>query len=217
MEKFNLMFNKAVQGYHMISATPISETLWEDINTLILRHSDCEIHSTSSGSHLSGMDIDSSFGRLSNKSTKYSKQKKFIDISSYRLTTVCSEKTIGDPLQIIEEINKRKNFDYYSIIIREEQNQEIEYDWLLIPSNHDVLNPSSYEWEPTIGKRGKNKGTQVGWHTNKKEGCNMSIVFGMSSQLWIHVEMTEEIKSFIVARTKITNNPKYNYIELASL
>lgn len=201
----------------MTTTTPISETLWEDINALILKYNGYEIYSTSSGSHLSGMDINSSFGRLSNKSSKYSKNKKFIDISSYRLTTVCSEKNVGDPTDIIEEINKRKNFDYYSIIIREEKEEDIMYDWLLIPSNHNIVNPSYYEWEPTIGKKGKNKDTQIGWHTNKKEGCSMSVVFSMSSQLWIHIEMTEETKTFIVASTRLTNKPKYNYIELTEL
>ena len=62
---------------------------------------------------------------------------------------------------LIEEINKRKNFDYYSFIVRDESSKEhISYEWLLIPINYLILDPSSYVWEPTIGKRGKNKG----WH-----------------------------------------------------
>lgn len=42
----------------------------------------------------------------------------------------------------------------------------------------------------------------------------MSITFCMSSQLWIHIEMTEEIKKFIVASAVVENKPKYNYIDL---
>ena len=42
----------------------------------------------------------------------------------------------------------------------------------------------------------------------------MSIVFSMSSQLWIHIEMTEEIKKFIIASAYVENKPKYNYIDL---
>jgi hypothetical protein len=161
------------------------------------------------------MDINCSLGRISNKSAKYSKNKKSIDISSYRLTTVCSEKKCGTPTEIIEEINKRKNFDYYSFIVRDEtDNENITYEWLLIESNYLILNPSSYTWKPTIGKRGKNKDTQVGWSTNKINGCQMSITFSMSSQLWIHIEMTEEIKKFIIASVIVSNKPKYNYIDL---
>jgi hypothetical protein len=161
------------------------------------------------------MDINSSLGRISNKSAKYSKNKKSIDISSYRLTTVCSEKNCGTPAEIIDEINKRENFDYYSFIVRDEtDNDTISYDWLLIPSNHTVLDPSSYIWEPTIGKRGKNKDTQVGWNTNEINGSKMSITFSMSSQLWMHIEMTEEIKKFIIATAIVENKQKYNYIDL---
>ena len=84
----------------------------------------------------------------------------------------------------------------------------------MIPSNYLILDPSSYAWEPTIGKRGKNKDAQVGWNTNEIDGCKMSITFSMSSQLWIHIEMTKEIKKFIVASAVVENKPKYNYIDL---
>lgn len=209
-------FKKCVKGYHMINSSPVSETIWEDVNEQVFICSGIEINSKSNGSHLSGMDIDSSIGRMSNKSAKYSAGKKSIVMSSYRLTTICSDKDCGTPEQITKEINRRKNFDFYSIIIRDEdaKNGTIEYDWLLIPSNHIVLDPSSYSWEPTIGKRGKNKDAQVGWNTNEINGCSMSITFSMSSQLWIHIEMTEEIKKFIVASVKIENKPMFNYIDI---
>ena len=93
--------------------------------------------------------------------------------------------------------------------MREEVDKKINYDWLLIPSNYPLLNPSSYTWEPKISKK---NGEQVGWKTNKVEGCSMSITFNMSSQLWIHIEMTEEIKKFIVASANAKNEKKMNYI-----
>jgi hypothetical protein len=208
-------FKKCVKGYHLINSSYINETIWEEINAIVFSSLGIEIYSKSDGSHSSGMDINSSVGRISNKSAKYSNNKKSIDISSYRLTTVCSEKQCGTPTEIIEEINKRKNFDYYSFIVRDESdNESISYDWLLIPSSFLVLDPSSYTWEPTIGKRGKNKDTQVGWNTNEINGCKMSITFSMSSQLWIHIEMTEEIKKFIIASASVEKKPKYNYIDL---
>ena len=134
IELININFNKCVKGYHLINSSSINETMWEDINAIIFSSLGINIYSKSDGSHSSGMDINCSLGRISNKSAKYTSNKKSIDISSYRLTTVCSEKKCGTPSEIIEEINKRKNFDYYSFIVRDETNNEnISYDWLLIP------------------------------------------------------------------------------------
>jgi len=213
---FDINFKKSITGYHYINSTPINETVWEDINSLIFSKSNIEIHSKSDGSHSSGMDIHSSYGRISNKSSKYSSNGKKISVSSYRLTTVCSEKNCGDITTIIDEINRRKNFDYYSIIIRDENNDTkmIQYDWLLINSDYPLLDPSSYIWEPTIGKKGKNKDEQIGWHTNKIDGCSMKITFSMSSQLWIEINMTEDIKRYIISSILIHNNPTYNYIDI---
>ena len=210
-------FIKAIKGYHLMNTSPVNETVWEDLNSMIYSSSGIEVYSKSDGSHLSGMDIHSSLGKLSNKSAKYgSNHKKSIDISSYRLTTVCSEKNCGTAAEIVEEIKKRKNFEYYSIIVRDESTDkdQVGYDWLLIPSNYIAVDPSSYTWEPTIGKRGKNKDAQVGWNTNEINGCKMSITFSMSSQLWMHIEMTEDIKKFIVASTVVSNKPSYNYIQI---
>jgi hypothetical protein len=207
-------FIKCVTGYHLCNSSPINETIWEDLNSIVFSSVGIEVYSQSDGSHLSGMDINCSLGGISNKSAKYASNRKSIDISSYRLTTVCSEKTCGIPSEIVQEINKRKNFTYYSFIVRDETSDSVSYDWLLIPSNYICLDPASYTWVPTIGKRGKNKDAQVGWNTNEINGCKMSITFSMSSQLWIHIEMTEEIKQFIIASATVSNKPKYNYIEL---
>ena len=216
LELIGRHFKQAVEGYHLINASPINEATWEDINALAFTSSGIDVYSKSDGSHLSGMDIHCSLGKISNKSAKYSKNRKTFDISSYRLTSVCSEKQCGTPAEIIEEIYRRKNFDYYSFIVRNENSagENIEYDWMLIPSNYPALDPSAYTWEPMIGKVGKNKDTQIGWKTNEICGCRMTITFSMSSQLWIHLEMTEEMKKFIVASATASKTPKYNYIDL---
>jgi len=214
--KLNANFGKCVTGFHMLNKCPIKEAIWEDVNSLIFSSCGIDIYSKSDGSHLPGMDIDSSFGRLSNKSVKYLKNKKNIDISSYRLTNTCSENVCGNPDEIIAEIKKRKNFDYYSIIAREETSENISYDWFIIPSNHEVFNPSSFTWSSITGKRGKNKGVQVGWETNEVNGCKMTITFSMSSQLWIHINV-DMIREFIKASVTVKNQPKLNYIELSDL
>jgi len=207
-------FIKAVAGYHMINTMPINETMWEEIHSMVFTACNIEILSKSNGSHAPGMDIHSSIGKFSNKSAKYLSKKNNFKISSYRLTTLCDSKNCGNIIDIVNEINNKKNFDYYSFILRREneKTETIDYDWLIIPSDYQVLNPSSYEWSPTMGK--KNNDEQVGWHTNKINGCKMYINFSMSSQLWIHVEMFDEIKQFIVASSSVKNKSTYNYIDL---
>lgn len=208
-------FKKCVEGYGLINSSPIKEAIWEEINKTIFSSLGITIYSQSKGGHAPGMDMDCSIGRISNKTSKYSNNRINFDISSYRLTGVCSERHFGTPTKFTQEINKRKNFDYYSVLVRDESLHEtIHYDWLLIPSNYLILDPYSYTWEPAIGKRGKNKDAQVGWKTNEINGCRMEITFSTSSQLWIHVTMSEEIKNFIVAGATIENKPKYNYMDL---
>jgi hypothetical protein len=221
-------FAKCVRGYHKLNASPINETMWEDLNALIFRKSDVEVLEQSDGGHAPGMDLLTGVGGLSNKSAKYSSSAKTsFDMSSYRLTTVCNATNPGSPAAIIEEINRRKNFDFYSILVRVEYDdkenakatthslasKEVEYDWILCPADHKAFNPASYEWTPTLGKRGKNKDSQVGWHTNVIDGCKMSITFSMSSQLWVHLD-AEAVKLFVISTSKASCTPTLNYIDL---
>ena len=209
-----LNFIKCVKGYHMLNNSPINETIWETINSEILEISGFKVIISSNGSHLSGMDILCDLGSISNKSSKYNKNKDEFSISSYRLTTVCSDKNCGNITNIINEINSRKNYDYYSFIIRNELNDIIEYDWYLIPSEYEILNPNSYEWGPMLGKRGNKVGEQIGWVTNELLGSKMSISFSMSSQLWINISVTEELKSYIISSCSVNKKNILNYSSL---
>lgn len=210
-------FTKCVKGYHLINDDPIKEARWEDINVIILNASGCAVNSQSDGSHRSGADLNCSLGSFSNKSTQLEKGGKSFTLSSYRLTTVCSDKDAGNIESIIIEINKRKNFDYYSIIARIDTKDKIQYDWFLIPSDYPSLNPASYNWYPQIGKNGKNKDAVIGWKTNTLDGSYMSITFSMSSQLWIHINITEDMKKHIVGSCIVNRKRMYNYIELYDL
>lgn len=209
-------FSKCILGYHLINSSPINQTLWEDVNSIIFTHSNIKVFNKSNGSHLSGMDIKCSFGNISNKSCKYLSNKSFIDISSYRLTTVCNNSNFGNPNDFINEINKRKNFDYYSILIRDEDTSPdyITYNWLLIPSDYYLLIPSTYSWYPYLGKSTSNNNKQVGWITNTINGSYMKIIFSMSSQLWIHLKITSEIKKYIIASTTIKKMNSFDFITL---
>ena len=207
-------FSKSVKGHHLVNDDPISGSPWEDINAMVLNASGCKVISQSNGSHKPGGDLSCSLGGFSNKSITYSSGKKSFVFSSYRLTTVCSDKTHGKIKDIIAEINRRKDFAFYSIIVREDTTKQILYDWYLIPSDFPVLNPASYNWRPKIGKTGKNKDDVVGWETDTINGSSMSITFSMSSQLWIDVNITEEMKKFIVGSCHVNRGRKYNYIQL---
>jgi hypothetical protein len=207
-------FTKCVTGYHYINDDPIKETPWENINSDVLSESGFGVNSQSNGSHKPGADLSCSLGAFSNKSTQYEPDNKSFKISSYRLTGVCSDKTPGSITEIIAEIERRKNFDFYSIIARHEKATEITYDWWLIPSDYPQFNPSAYTWTPKVGKQGKNKGSITGWETNSLDGSRMSITFSMSSQLWMDIVITDEMKQFVIASRTANKGRKLNYIQL---
>jgi hypothetical protein len=76
------------------------------------------------------------------------------------------------------------------------------------------VDPTAYTWTPKIGKQGKKKDTVIGWETNTVNGSNMCIIFSMSSQLWVHIEITEEMKQFKKASYTASKGKKVNYLQL---
>jgi hypothetical protein len=98
--------------------------------------------------------------------------------------------------------------------MREELEGQIKYDWLMIPSDYPAMDPATYTWRPKLGNRGKNKGSVVGWETDVINGSSMSISFSMSSQLWIHVNVTEDMRPFVVGSCAVSTKRKYDYIQL---
>jgi hypothetical protein len=65
-----------------------------------------------------------------------------------------------------------------------------------------------------MGQIGKNKNAISGWKTNQIDGSYMDITFSMSSQLWVHLNITEDMKKYIVGSCVVNRGRKYNYIEL---
>jgi hypothetical protein len=208
-------FAKCVAGYHLMNDDPIKEAPWEDINAIVLNASGCAVQAQSCGSHKPGGDLSCTLGGFSNKSTQYDgPANNSFKVSSYRLTTVCSDKEPGKIEDVIAEINRRDDFQFYSILTRATTNGEILYDWYLIPSDFPAFNPASYTWRPKVGKVGKNKGAVTGWETDVRDGSSMSITFSMSSQLWMDIHVTEEMKKWLVGSCRVTRGRKYNYIQL---
>lgn len=203
-------FNYCVNGFHLINSGIINEKIWEEINKQIFVESGLSMTYISSGSHQSGTDIICNNVSFSNKSAKKT-LKNHISLSSYRMTTICNNKKFGTEEKIINEINKRKNFDYYSVIVRKETKNELEYTWYILPSNLDILNPIKYKWNPYYNK----KNIQTGWITNKINNCYMKIVFSMSSQLWIFIDTNNnELSKYKITDTKITTKNNLNYISI---
>jgi hypothetical protein len=206
-------FNKSIRAYHYVLDDPIKEARWESINAEILKASGCTVTAQSNGSHKSGADLVSENGTYSNKTACYDgASKKSFKVSSYRLTSVCSNRDPGNINEIITEINDRKNFSYYSILVREETEENIQYDWYIIPADVAVLNPGCYEWCHVNDKKGK----VTGWKSNDIQGCSMSISFSMSSQLWITVR-TEAVKQYLVSSTMVPVGSGCGFIHLHDL
>jgi hypothetical protein len=213
-------FQKAVCGYHIVNNEPLKEAQWEEINSQVLSYSGYKIIKTASGSHSSGCDLKSSIGNFSNKTTKQTKTA--ISISSYRLSSVCNQKNTGCLETIIGEIEKRdSSFTHYSLLVRDELHKENKlegkskqlcYRWYLIPKYERSVRARAYTWKPMHAKRGAHN-EQVGWETEPVDGCRMTITFSMSSQLWIHIPLTQ-LKKFLVGKVSVDKRGIRNYLDL---
>lgn len=208
IEKFKKLqpqFTAVVSGYHMINKTPIKESVWEEINCDIVGGV-CNIRDESNGNHLSGKDNRFDNVDISNKTAKKSGNN--ISISSYRLTSVCCDKSPGNAKDILAEIEKRDGtFQYYSLLVRDEKKNSISYEWYLIPKDHYLFKIDAIT--PKVGKVGKKKSEIVGW-----ESKYCDITFSMSSQLWYKIDI-REIAQYKLCSTEINNgNPKINYSQI---
>lgn len=192
-------FEEEISGYHLINDNPIKESLWEEINCNIVSDT-CKVDYSGNSNHKSGIDTQFNNYKISNKTAKVLKNGK-ISISSYRLTSVCSDKNIGNSQDIINEIkNRDNNFDYYSILLRKEEKDTkyITYIWCMIPKSLNIFNMDAKNLEIKYGKNKK----KVGWKSKYYD-----ITFSMSSQLWFHFHI-DDITKFIINQKTINNNRK---------
>jgi len=210
-------FENEIKGYHMMNKLPLKESLWEDINTNIVRDF-CVVADEANGNHLPGKDNKYDNWNISNKTCKIDKNGK-ISISSYRLSSICSNKDPSTKEKIMEEIHKRdSNFDYYSILVRQEDENyknKMTYTWCVIPKNYYIFNVENQEFIPKIGKQKRRQGQNVGW-----TGKYFDINFTMSSQLWYHFNF-DDIKQFVLAsvtiqipETPLTYSQIYNIVSI---
>lgn len=186
------IFEDEISGYHVTSKNPLKEAMWEEINANIMR-SFCNVSEEAMGNHKSGIDNKFENWGISNKTAKLTNTGK-LNISSYRLTAVSKTKDIS---KIIEEIVKRdSSYDYYSILVREEQpNDNIRYLWIIVPKDFYTFNPKMYEWFSKMSRDCSDK--QVGW-----KSTYMDITDSMSSQLWFHMDF-KDVERYVVASTTV--------------
>ena len=202
--KKNKIFKKSILGYHLLNENPIKETDWEDIQENILKKVGIKVLNSAKGSHKSGKDIETNHFSYSNKTSKI-ENKNFFSISSYRLTSITTTNKLGKIDEIIKFINEKKNFDKYSILLREEKTDYITYYWIELPANFFYMEPINYEWKLVKGKILRNRDIYVGWETNQINNNSMKIVFSMSSQLWINLDFSV-INEFIKCRINANRN-----------
>lgn len=202
-------FTSVLKGYHMLNKTPIAGAVWEELNCDIVSDV-CTISDEANGNHLSGKDNRFDNFNISNKTSKTDKND-IISISSYRLTSVCSDKSPGDEREIIQEIEKRdSSFEYYSILNCKRDGEKLLYEWYMIPKDYYLFKMKTLKHK--IGQQGKKKGTIVGWSSDY---CD--ILFSMSSQLWYKF-MVKDIKKYRICSVEIDNSkPKLSYSQIYSL
>lgn len=198
-------FTTYIIGYHMINKEPIKEAIWENINLSIIQ-SIFNITYNASGSHKSGIDLIYNNWKISNKTGKIEKNN-IIKISSYRLSSITSSQSINTIENIKNEITKRNNsYNYYSLLLRKDCNNYIEYFWYIIPKDYYIYNHINTEIKPKYDKNNK----QSGWKSKYFE-----IQFSMSSQLWFNFtfdDIQKYLITSIIVYKKNCNIISYNKI-----
>lgn len=202
-------FENTFKGYHLINTEPVKESRWEEINRSFVKEICC-ISDMANGSHTSGKDNKFNKWNISNKSGKIDK-KGAVSISSYRLTSVCNEKNNGNPEDIIKEIEKRDlSYNYYSLLLRIEEEYKIIYKWFIVPKDYYIFNVNKFKLNQKKGKRTSNKGNIIGW---KSKYCD--ITFTMSSQLWFNFKL-RDIQHYMITEVEvqINNDNQISYAKL---
>jgi hypothetical protein len=188
-------FEKELKGYHIMNSTALKEASWEIVNCNIVEEY-VNITDASNGNHLSGKDNKFNNWNISNKTCKI--KKGMVSLSSYRLTGACSIKDHGITKTITAEIKRRDaSFDYYSILLREEYQNYIEYRWYIVPKDYFIFKINPSDLTPKHGKKGV-----VGWKSDYA-----SITFSMSSQLWFNFKI-DLINKYLIHKVVVYNGAK---------
>lgn len=194
-DKVRKAFQEEIQGYHLMNEEPLKEARWEEINRNIVSKY-VKVSGGAFGNHASGIDNTFAGQGISNKTCKVYKES--VQVSSYCLSKVSNEMNPSCIKEVIKEIKKRdESFKYYSLLLRDEQQEFINYSWYLVPKEYYVFNVEKFFWLPLMGRTQRTLGRQLGWYSP-----NARIMFSMGSKLWFNFER-EEIAQFEIQSVKI--------------
>ena len=104
-------FKNNIKGYHYINNSPIKEAIWENINVDIVKDK-CSVGDFANGNHKSGKDNKFNNWNISNKTCKFDEKGK-TSVSSYRLTSVCSNRNKGKK----EETSEATKAEVFCVLI----------------------------------------------------------------------------------------------------
>jgi len=200
IDKFNDKLKKHINFRLENSKIKITDLVLEELISFALEDSN-NVHTYESGSHKKGADISTELENYSIKSSKLDKGK--LNISSFRLTRF--EDDLNKMTNFID--NDGKNFDKYFVLARNENNEQINYSFYILPA--DIFTATNMVWVETKNK--KNKIT--GWNTINNDVIKLKIVKSMSNQLWIEIDKNyvEEFLAFEISKD-ISNIGKNRYI-----
>lgn len=204
------MFDKTIKGWHTLNRFPIKEKIWEDVNSQVMEIIG-NIRGLDAGSHLSGKDLNYMHWGLSNKTIK--EENGNIKLSSYRLTKVCKSGYPGEIEEILEEINRRSSsYDFYSLLLRDNDEGKILYEWYIIPKYYYIVDHNMAEWQHMLGKLARNKNEVIGWEGIVNKNRLFEIRFSMSSQFWITIDKSK-ISKFLITKSNIDTEqiPRISY------
>lgn len=207
-----MRFQEVIRVHFALTRHPIQGTIWENIKCKILEKS-FHICEQANGGHKSGKDNRVDNFNMSDKTAKIDKNDDILNISSYRLTTVCDAKKTGDVNEIVREIEDRdKSFDFFSILVKNDNNNSTTYEWYVVPKDYYIFKIVPNDLREKVGKKGKNKDENVGW-----EWEHGDITFSMSSQLWYKFDINL-IQQFRIHSVELNHNsPIVDYSTLFNL
>lgn len=176
--RFVKNLKQSVIGYQSVMQgprVPIKGHNWEFVLSQAAAKSRMK-YEWSPTSHRPGSDITISNTRYSCKTSRFAEDGDYIMLSSYRLTNQASG-TQRDPF--INEIDVvRHNFDFYAILVRDQQDDVIsKYTIYRVPANRLKAGPLEWHKEPN--------GNWIGCG----EDYSMKIVRSTAHQLWVKVPL----------------------------
>lgn len=171
--------NKIKQHHQLYPQIPVRAEYWESIASDCLDVKDWVVNN-----HNPNADFKTKFDGLLEPSLKSGVVKdNILNFSSHRMSEFSE-------LSEMTNFLDTRSYDSYLFLSRK-NSESHKHHYLVGHMSAKKWKYSELEWEPIIGVRGKSKGKQQGWKGHGLDGkLNVKIMFKMSNQLWIDVDMS---------------------------